>query len=766
MSSRSKHFTALCGVLALAGLAVGCGSTPSAPSTGSSNPSPVASEDFPGVDIGSTASTLLHAGACVGGNAAGTGSLVISVSNGESVYLTLRPTDNMVVVNGVAAENCQLALAPTVAFPGQFPTGKTITIVAGGTVAANDARTVILDYANGLWGESTTGTTGAVTINLGTATGVNNTVKIRGQATADAFYFGKGTGTLAGPFVMNLNGGAAAPLDAVPDVSFTNIQNMIVSTGPGNDKIIADGTFGTVAAFPNALQMFGGAGSDTLVGGGGNDVLSGDLGGDTMTGGPGMNTYAMGAVAQGATGTGNFDTIAVNSVLGVTAVDTVDFSQRTGDLAVTLATAATTANGESMEGMVIPDTVSTIVGGWGEDAITAAGSALRHTLKGGPGNDTLTGSSTTGVDTLIGGTGSASSGDGDDTFAGAKATVDYSARTSPVTVNLDSAGLSFSGDVTGTTVSVKGVTANGGAAAAGAPSSGTSVLTGLAGMTVAHVGDWLTLAATASGTDNGTYKIKAINSATSVDIDVSNNAAFVADGTFAFTYKVDAHVRNVMPSVTTTGTITKVGSAATLTGLANLTSHDVGMYIVIANSTSSLDDSTALGFKITGVTNSTTAVIDVTGVSGFVTDAGPFDWALQVNVDEADVVKAGSVNGSTAAANTITAIDGGVHRIIGGGANDVLTGGAGSDTIYGNGGNDTIYGGDGDDSLIGGDGTDTITGGDGNDLLEGDQLADTFDCDGNNAAGVAGTAPGNTDLTVDFTVGTDLPTAKPVNCEF
>jgi Ca2+-binding RTX toxin-like protein len=242
---------------------------------------------------------------------------------------------------------------------------------------------------------------------------------------------------------------------------------------------------------------------------------------------------------------------------------------------------------------------------------------------------------------------------------------------------------------------------------------------------------------------------------------------FAADVTHAFTYKVDAHTRNVMPSVTTTGTITKSGNAATLTGLANLTSHDVGMYIVIANSTTNLDDSpTALGYKITAVTDAQTAVIDVTGVAGFVTDAGPFDWALQINVDEADVVKAGSVNGSTAAANTITAIDAGVHRIIGGNVADVLTGGAGSDTIYGNGGNDTIYGGDGDDSLIGGDGTDTIVGGDGNDLLEGDQLADTFDCDGKNAAGVAGTSPGNTDLTVDFTVATDLPAAKPVNCEF
>ena len=267
----------------------------------------------------------------------------------------------------------------------------------------------------------------------------------RGSALADAFYFGKGTGTAAGPFVFNVNGGAAAPLDSVPDVSLTNIQNLIVSTGPGADKIVADGTFGTAAAYPNPIQMFGGAGNDILTGGAGNDIISGDLGADTMTGGPGTNTYAMGAVAQGATGAGNFDTITVNSVMGVTAVDTVDFSQRTGDLFVTLATVATGANGEALEGMVIPDTVSTILGGWGNDTISAAGSALHHTLKGGPGDDILTGSTTTGVDTLIGGNGTGTSGDGDDTFAGAKATVDYSARINPVTVNLDSTGASFSG---------------------------------------------------------------------------------------------------------------------------------------------------------------------------------------------------------------------------------------------------------------------------------------------------------------------------------
>ena len=214
VSSRSKHFTALCSVLGAVALA-GCGSSPGTPST-SSGPSPApAANDFPGVDVGSTSSTLLHSGACVGGSADGSTSLTITVANGETAYLTLRPADNMVIVNGVAADNCQLKLAPTAVNPGAFPAGKTISIVPG-MVAASDSRSVILDYVNGVFGESTAGAAGVISIDLGSAAGVTNSLKIRGTVNNDAFYFGKGTATTAaGPFLFNLNGGL--PLTPVPD---------------------------------------------------------------------------------------------------------------------------------------------------------------------------------------------------------------------------------------------------------------------------------------------------------------------------------------------------------------------------------------------------------------------------------------------------------------------------------------------------------------------------------------------------------------------
>src|ERR1700709_864653 len=138
VSSRSKHFTALCSVLGAVALA-GCGSAPNTPST-SSDPSPApTANDFPGVQIGSTSSTLLHSGACVGGSADGSTSLTITVANGGTAYLTLRPAANMVGVNGVSSENCQTKLAPTAVTPGAFPAAKTISIVPG-MVAASDSR--------------------------------------------------------------------------------------------------------------------------------------------------------------------------------------------------------------------------------------------------------------------------------------------------------------------------------------------------------------------------------------------------------------------------------------------------------------------------------------------------------------------------------------------------------------------------------------------------------------------------------------------------
>jgi len=756
----------MCGVVGL--LALSSCAAPAVPGTsgsasGAGSETTASSDSFPGVgDVSTVSATLLHSGACV----AATGSLTITLSNNETAYLTLRPSDNTVIVNSDPADaNCVMKLAPTAALAGAFPAGKTISIVSSAMPTGTDTRAVILDYANGIFGESASGSAGVISINLG-ADSPNNTVKVRGTATDDNFFLGKGSGAMNAPTLFNVNGGLpvgmppVASLDSIPDVTFLHVANVIMSTGPGADKINADGKFGTTAPYPTAVKMFGGDGDDTLTGGAGNDVLSGDLGIDTMTGGAGSNTYAMGAVPQGA------DIISVykDSKTNVYAVDTVDYSLRSGAVTVTLTTVASATSGEGTENATIPDTVSTVIGGFGNDTISAAGSVLNHTLKGGPGNDTLTGSTGAGLDKLIGGNDTVTNFDGNDTFIGAKATVDYSARTSPLTVYVDSAGNATSGDVTSAAnvvaqaavVTVSGTFA--------APANSQSVVTNLSGMlfgTPSSAGNVMVVTGTTGGVDDGTYRIVSCSSATSCIIDVSSNPNFAAD-TSNFTYDENTRVRTSQAATASVaGTITATG--AKFTGLANMNAASVGHYLTITAPTIGGNASTGVGFKILTVVDPTTVTV-APGAVTLADDVG-FTWAEKIVGDETDSVQAGSVIGSLTAINKITAIDGGTHRITGGGLADILTGGVGADTLYGLAGDDFLYGGSGDDTLMGGDGDDHLFGGDGNDLLDGDAGQDTFICDGKNSATVNGLLPGNVDLTVDYGAMTDLP-AMPTDCDF
>lgn len=155
----------------------------------------------------------------------------------------------------------------------------------------------------------------------------------------------------------------------------------------------------------------GGAGDDTITGNAGADSLEGEAGDDVLRPGGGADT-----------------------VLGGAGTDTVTYSERTVAVTVSLGApgVATTGNGASMEGDSLTD-VENVEGGTGADTLT--GNALANRLVGGAGNDTLTG------------------GDGDDVFdEGAMANgadvlvggagfdrVDYSARTTALTVSLDGA---------------------------------------------------------------------------------------------------------------------------------------------------------------------------------------------------------------------------------------------------------------------------------------------------------------------------------------
>ncbi|MGI9658498.1 MAG: calcium-binding protein, partial [Gaiellaceae bacterium] len=142
---------------------------------------------------------------------------------------------------------------------------------------------------------------------------------------------------------------------------------------------------------------------EAILGGSGADVLNGNNGANTLSGGPGDD------VLGGALG--------ADVLIGGDGIDSVSYVTRTGDLTVTLDGVAD--DGETGEGDSVAADIENVTGGLGDDLII--GSAVANTLQGGPGDDILDGGG--GADVLSGGIG--------------VDTVDYSARTLAVSVDLD-----------------------------------------------------------------------------------------------------------------------------------------------------------------------------------------------------------------------------------------------------------------------------------------------------------------------------------------
>jgi Ca2+-binding RTX toxin-like protein len=178
--------------------------------------------------------------------------------------------------------------------------------------------------------------------------------------------------------------GVSVDLDAATgaeDTGLANIQNVI-----GTD--LADTLRGSAAA-------------NTILGLGGNDTLSGRFGDDVLDGGAGADDMNGG---QGA--------------------DTVSYQGRTGDVSVTLN--GTADDGEAGEGDNARTSVENVLGGAGNDIITANpnSTSTANGFSGGAGSDTLT--ALGGDDVLDGGAGAdtVSGGDGKDTLRLVDATAD------------------------------------------------------------------------------------------------------------------------------------------------------------------------------------------------------------------------------------------------------------------------------------------------------------------------------------------------------
>jgi Ca2+-binding RTX toxin-like protein len=264
-------------------------------------------------------------------------------------------------------------------------------------------ETLILDYSNGPFAAGRAGEVG-IDVDLGSET-TADALKLVGSSAGESFVYG--------------DTAIAINADAFPDIHAVSVELHVASMGAGNDTFSGAGSVATGAAFPLALEVFGGAGNDTLRGGAGNDVYSGGEGNDLLVGG---------AAADGA-----------DVMNGGGGSDTADYGGRAA--AVTVSLDGVDNDGDSGgEGDNLAADIEIVKGGSGGDNLT--GGAGSQTLHGGPGNDTLAGAAdadvlngeagddafdegtaTSGADVLNGGLGTD--------------TADYSGRTVAVRVVID-----------------------------------------------------------------------------------------------------------------------------------------------------------------------------------------------------------------------------------------------------------------------------------------------------------------------------------------
>ena len=389
----SKRPAALC----LALLASACQAAPSGPATPETEEQP---SGYPGIPETGRALVAL-ANPCSFDTVAG--NLVVTIGNGETVNIA-SSSGGAITINGGA---CLTATASNV---------KRLDVVEDGHNTGDEV--VILNYSQGLFAVGS-GTAGRGTfIDLGVG---SDTIKIQGGPGADLITFG-----MLGIAVNN---------DLYLDVTVANLAGVrwVVSTGGGDDKVSGAGGYGTGGAANYPLEIYGGAGNDTLTGGTGDDTIFGGDGDDLISGGGGHDllfgengndTFLAGSASS--TGAAYF---------GGAGIDTVDYSNRHGNLLIVMdavwagvfpaGSASGTPSGEGggAEGDYVGADVENLNGGSGDDTIT--GNAQGNRLSGGAGDDTFIATAATSTDVYIGGPGID--------------TVDYSIRgaTHPLVLSID-----------------------------------------------------------------------------------------------------------------------------------------------------------------------------------------------------------------------------------------------------------------------------------------------------------------------------------------
>jgi Ca2+-binding RTX toxin-like protein len=317
----------------------------------------------------------------------GAGLLELTLHGGD-VALIARAASGNVLINGFSCP------------------GATVSAVKEIEVSEGNPgdETLIIDYSGGLFAIGSPLANG-ITVDLGSQD-IADALKILGTSGNDSYVVGAG--------------GLAVNIDLFPDLTFTGVEQFVVSLSEGSDTFSGAGNTATGAAFAQAIELFGGGGNDSLRGGGAADVYFG---------GEGTDLFPAGPAADGA-----------DVLNGGNGIDTADYSGR-GAVTLSIDGAANDGGDGGAEGDDVAADIEVLRAGSGADALT--GGEGSQTLHGGGGNDTLSGGP--GADVMNGDAGDDVFDEGSET-SGADVmnggigidTADYSSRTILVRVNLNS----------------------------------------------------------------------------------------------------------------------------------------------------------------------------------------------------------------------------------------------------------------------------------------------------------------------------------------
>ncbi|MBL8935100.1 MAG: calcium-binding protein [Archangium sp.] len=351
--------------------------------------------DFPGIDDVSENLAQL-ASACT--FTADGGVVAINLSAGEYALIargSLNDGGQSLNVNGTPCGNATPSSATRINITGSPDGG---------------SETVVIDYLGGTFA---LGSASSVGINIDLKNGASDALKIRGSSGVDNVLLATTTADAGSNGVYAIAVGINGTTNpGVKAISFTGVEALVVSTGPGDDVLRTAGQADAgVGGTPYGRTLSGTGPSVTFYGGDDNDTLNGGSG-------------KTGSAVTFAGGAGS---------------DTADFSARTNDVSCTIGGGAVC--GETSEGATIGTDVEVLSGGAGNDTLVCA-AAVVCTVNGNAGDDAITGGGFD--DTLNGGAGDDTiiPGGGDDTVncGSENDTISYSDRSAAVTVVLGTGG--------------------------------------------------------------------------------------------------------------------------------------------------------------------------------------------------------------------------------------------------------------------------------------------------------------------------------------